>query len=120
MTHHPTDVDQALQQRRAALRDEIDTASAHRHEARAARASGDVHDAKDDADFLQSSTTVDAEIERDREELRRVDEALARLASGAYGVCIACGEPIDAQRLKAEPAGARCLPCQARHEASKR
>ena len=113
-----TTVAQTLHQRRAALRNEIDAASALRREARLGRTAGDVHDAKDDADFLQSNTTADAEIERDREELQRVDEALARLAAGTYGVCIACGEPIEPGRLQAEPASARCRPCQTRHEAS--
>ena len=107
-----------LQRRRAALQHEIEAASARRREARQARSDIDVHDAKDDADRLQFDGTTEAEIERDRHELQRIDEALARLAAGTYGVCVACGEPIAPARLQAEPASARCQPCQRRYEAA--
>lgn len=41
-------------------------------------------------------------------ELADVDQALSRLDEGAYGVCQACGEPIDDERLGAEPATPFC------------
>jgi RNA polymerase-binding transcription factor DksA len=41
-----------------------------------------------------------------------LDEALHRLDAGAYGLCIACNQPIPHQRLRALPEALRCTPCQ--------
>ena len=57
-----------------------------------------------------------AELSRDVAELREVDAALARLADGAYGTCVDCGADVGFERLRAEPAAARCVQCQTRHE----
>jgi RNA polymerase-binding transcription factor DksA len=46
-----------------------------------------------------------------RAEVDAVELALARLRSGDYGHCVACGEPIAAARLEALPATSLCLPC---------
>jgi len=48
----------------------------------------------------------------DYTQLRLVDEALDRLNSGDYGVCLACEEPIPAKRLRALPWARFCVPCQ--------
>lgn len=61
-----------------------------------------------------------AEITRDVEELRDVEDALMRIARGTYGVCIDCGEDIDGERLAALPSAARCLECQQRAENRRR
>lgn len=45
-------------------------------------------------------------------QLRLVDEALDRLQSGDYGVCLACEQPIPAKRLQALPWARYCVPCQ--------
>jgi DnaK suppressor protein len=50
----------------------------------------------------------------DYTQLRLVDEALDRLTSGDYGVCLACEEPIPAKRLRALPWARFCVPCQER------
>jgi RNA polymerase-binding transcription factor len=36
-------------------------------------------------------------------ELREVEEALARLDAGTYGICEVCGKPIPDERLEAVP-----------------
>jgi len=41
--------------------------------------------------------------ERDRAQLREIDDALARLESGTYGVSERSGEPIGYARLRAVP-----------------
>lgn len=41
-------------------------------------------------------------------ELEDVERAFARLDSGAYGTCEACGHPIDPARLEAKPAARFC------------
>jgi len=45
------------------------------------------------------------------EELTRVRAALARIETGTYDVCQACGGPIGAARLKALPYADRCIGC---------
>lgn len=45
-------------------------------------------------------------------QLRLVDEALGRLESGDYGVCLACDEAIPPKRLRALPWARYCVPCQ--------
>jgi RNA polymerase-binding protein DksA len=57
-----------------------------------------------------------AAVDRDVGELREVENALARISEKAYGACADCGEPIGYARLKAQPAAARCVPCQERRE----
>jgi RNA polymerase-binding protein DksA len=48
--------------------------------------------------------------------LTDVDEALRRLDQGSYGICQACGRPIEAARLEAMPAARYCLEDQAKLE----
>jgi RNA polymerase-binding transcription factor DksA len=50
------------------------------------------------------------------EELHEVDDALRRLADGTYGICEACGRPIEEARLQAKPAARFCVEDQARLE----
>jgi len=44
--------------------------------------------------------------------LVQVSDALQRLASGSYGVCLECAGPIPLKRLCALPWAALCLSCQ--------
>jgi len=45
-----------------------------------------------------------------------VEEALRRLATGQYGLCVECGHHIAVARLRAMPFAVRCLACQERFE----
>jgi DnaK suppressor protein len=45
-------------------------------------------------------------------QLRLVDEALDRMDSGDYGICMACEEPIPEKRLRAVPWARYCVSCQ--------
>jgi DnaK suppressor protein len=45
-------------------------------------------------------------------QLRLVDEALDRVQSGDFGVCLACEQPIPSKRLQALPWARYCVPCQ--------
>lgn len=49
-------------------------------------------------------------------EIGQVLAALRRIAEGSYGLCVDCGEEIDARRLQALPATPFCTGCQAAHE----
>lgn len=44
-------------------------------------------------------------------ELRQVDDALARVDAGTYGLCANCGRPIPAARLEARPFAEYCVAC---------
>lgn len=41
--------------------------------------------------------------------LREVDSALERVSNGTYGLCDACGDPIEADRLEADPLIRLCI-----------
>ena len=45
-------------------------------------------------------------------QLRMVEEALDRLDTGDYGICLGCEEPIAAKRLRALPWARYCVRCQ--------
>ena len=44
--------------------------------------------------------------------VEEIDEALAKLEVGTYGVCEKCGENIPKERLKALPHAALCVKCK--------
>ena len=50
--------------------------------------------------------------DRSDHQLILVDEALARIEDGTFGICVRCGEPIPPERLEALPWAARCIDCQ--------
>lgn len=51
-------------------------------------------------------------VEEERRELEQIDEALARIKSGSYGICRNCGEPIKKARLEALPFATLCIKCK--------
>jgi len=55
-------------------------------------------------------------LEQVEAELADVEHALRRLEDGTYGICEACGQPIDEARLEALPAARFCLKDQAAAE----
>ena len=50
--------------------------------------------------------------EHNTQHLAAIDEALARLDEGTYGVCRECHRPIAAERLAVLPWAAMCIDCQ--------
>ena len=62
------------------------------------------------ADLLRDADN--AALVRDEKELRELEAARSRIATGAYGVCIDCGQEIAFERLIAYPTASRCLICQ--------
>ena len=50
-------------------------------------------------------------LEAARSNARQIDEAVVRLETGDYGVCVGCGKPIPIERLEVRPFAERCVPC---------
>lgn len=47
----------------------------------------------------------------------KIQSALDRIAAGTYGLCCACEEELDAERLQSEPSAVFCPDCAAEREA---
>lgn len=47
-----------------------------------------------------------------QDKLTRIEQAQARLATGQYGTCRLCREPIEAERLEIFPYTEHCATCQ--------
>ena len=80
------------------------------------------------ADALAGQLDPDSILERELAELsatraRRtvadIDDALARIEDGSYGICESCGRPIPVARLDALPHARTCVRCAARTSASR-
>lgn len=73
----------------------------------------------DDADYatqLTAHTMTLALKERDLEKALRIEQALERLHSGDFGMCIECGDDIGEARLMARPDARLCIRCQEERE----
>lgn len=83
--------------------------------------SNSVDSTHDDAFAEAGSQTFEREkdlalIESLRTELEKVEESLAKIEEGTYGVCSNCGADIAYERLKAIPYTDRCLECRKKGE----
>jgi RNA polymerase-binding transcription factor DksA len=70
----------------------------------------DEHDPEGVTVAYERAQTADL-LQRARADLRALDAASERLASGSYGTCQRCGRPINAERLDALPAATTCIQC---------
>ena len=57
---------------------------------------------------------------REHKLIAKIDETLARIARGEYGLCESCGEGIAYQRLLARPVTTMCIDCKTAQEAEER
>lgn len=51
-----------------------------------------------------------------RRQLRKVEAALERIATGEFGICAVCGATIGLKRLRALPWANKCIECQEQSE----
>ncbi len=58
--------------------------------------------------------------DRDRRLIGKIEEALARLDTGTFGRCTACGSPIAPARLRARPVTDLCIDCKTEAERAER
>lgn len=96
-------------QLRALLAEEASQAQALAEQADAGR---EVTDSKDLAEVETFTTVHDLQHAHAVQELEAVQAARHRLATGRYGECVTCGEPIELRRLEALPIAMRCMRCQ--------
>lgn len=54
--------------------------------------------------------------DRERKLIPKIQEALARIQNGTYGLCDDCGEDISIERLKARPVTTLCIRCKNQRE----
>jgi DnaK suppressor protein len=72
-------------------------------------------DLPDEADLAAneiSKTLIFKLRERERQMLRKLEEALDRIDEGSFGVCMGCEENIEPRRLEARPMSTLCLSCK--------
>lgn len=74
-------------------------------------AAGDVFgaDRNDNADIIEELHENNAAIDELETRLVNVQSALARIENGTYGVCEISNEPIEIERLNANPAAKTCM-----------
>ncbi len=61
---------------------------------------------------------LDALGEAGRVELSAINQALARIDSGDYGICIGCGDDIAPGRLEVLPFSTMCVSCAEKADAA--
>lgn len=67
-------------------------------------------------DAMQSQAMLQEAVRRREQSLRDIDEALAKIESGDYGLCEECGEEIAEKRLHFNPAVYCCIECSSKLE----
>jgi len=68
-------------------------------------------DSEERATERENDDVLEGLDELGRTEVLALRAALHRMDAGEYGFCVACGEPIAAERLQAVPTAATCRTC---------
>ena len=69
----------------------------------------------------ESDRTFELRIrDRERRLINKIQEALARIDSGNFGICEVCEEDISEARLKARPVTTLCIDCKMEQEKKER
>lgn len=68
------------------------------------------------ASHIADPSAAEKLISKNRNLIDRIRKARKRLDAGTYGVCSACGEAIDEDRLKAKPIAKLCFDCKESEE----
>ena len=99
-------VRQQLEARRAQLESRVARIQGH------LRSPGEP-DSQEQATEAENDEVLERLDEAERRELDEIRTALARIATGSYGQCARCGEPIGAKRLGVLPYATLCIGCAA-------
>jgi RNA polymerase-binding protein DksA len=76
-------------------------------------------DSGDEADHAREECSRDLSLlltSRSKRKIQALEEALAKVEEGTYGICEECDDPIGAGRLKAMPLAKLCVACQSTWE----
>ena len=68
------------------------------------------------AQELENQETGDSVLHSEENLATKVEQALARIENGTYGICESCHSEIPVVRLEAKPSVSLCLSCQEKHE----
>lgn len=109
---------QRIDTRKRLLQEEIREVSARSSLEQEADLIGGVGDAGDAAANSLLRGITESEVIRDVVEVRDIVAAEQRLATGLFGMCTDCDEPIGYKRLDAYATAKRCIRCQERREKS--
>jgi DnaK suppressor protein len=112
----------AAQQRLEHIREQLDRSIAvlRGSEGRTSLLADYPQDPADAGSNLAESDRTEAVLGAASAQRTLVLDALRRLASGTYGICVDCGAAVPEGRLEAKPEAARCVPCQARRDRRRR
>jgi DnaK suppressor protein len=78
--------------------------------------SGSVQDLADKAESSYTKEFLLSLSDAERVRLRKIDDALTRLAKDEFGICRSCGKLVCDKRLKVIPWASRCITCQEKEE----
>ncbi len=74
-----------------------------------------------DRGVLESERNLELRIrDRERKLILKIDEALARIEEGTFGLCEECEGPIGAERLRVRPVTTLCIQCKEEQEQAER
>ena len=62
-------------------------------------------------DSIMDKEMSTAKLERQKQRLKQLEEALKKLEKEDFGVCIDCGEDIEFKRIKSNPVVKKCFDC---------
>jgi DnaK suppressor protein len=73
----------------------------------------------------QASMETDRNFElrikdRERKLIRKIDQAIARIREGEFGICDSCGGDVSIKRLQARPVTTLCIDCKTEQEQEER
>lgn len=68
-------------------------------------------DSEEQATSRENDEVLERLDKSDREEIRQLQDALARIDGGTYGLCTRCGKNIAPARLAALPYASTCIAC---------
>ena len=72
----------------------------------------ELNDEGDHAAANSDSLVESAIITQQQKELQEINNALAKIENGEYGICEMCEDPIGFQRLKVKPHAVYCIDCR--------
>ena len=78
------------------------------------QASDGVLEPEEEAVDLEESDVDQTILNNEKTLLVEVQQALARIDNGTYGICSNCGQPIPEKRLEAIPWATLCVACESK------